>query len=170
MEFLKLAEKRFSVRKYSPVPVEDEKLGIILEAGRLAPTAANIQPVKVVAIRKKDALKKLGKAADIYGAPLALLVLADRSKAWTRPFDKMQTTDIDASIVTDHMMLESASLGLGSVWICYFKPDVIKAEFALPDELVPVNILAVGYPSGDVTAPEKKRKSLDSFVCYDKLN
>lgn len=68
------------------------------------------------------------------------------------------------------MMLESASLGLGSVWICYFKPDVIKAEFALPDELVPVNILAVGYPSGDVTAPEKKRKSLDSFVCYDKLN
>lgn len=170
MEFLKLAEKRFSVRKYLPVPVEDEKLGMILEAGRLAPTAANIQPVKVVAIRKKEALEKLGKAADIYGAPLALIVLADRSKAWTRPFDKMQTTDIDASIVTDHMMLESTSLGLGSVWICYFKPDVIKAEFALPDELVPVNILAVGYPSGDVTALEKKRKSLDSFVCYDKLN
>lgn len=169
MEFLKLAEKRFSVRKYLPVPVEDEKLGMILEAGRLAPTAANMQPVKVIVLRKKEALEKLGKAADIYGAPLALLVLADRSKAWTRPFDKMQTTDIDASIVTDHMMLEAASLGLGTVWICYFRSDVIKAEFDLPDDLVPVNILAVGYPSDNLTSPEKKRKNIESFVCYDEL-
>lgn len=88
MEFLKLAEKRFSVRKYSPVPVEDEKLGIILEAGRLAPTAANIQPVKVVAIRKKEALEKLGKAADIYGAPSLSLCLPTAQKRGHAPLTK----------------------------------------------------------------------------------
>ncbi|MCI7768331.1 MAG: nitroreductase family protein [Oscillospiraceae bacterium] len=169
MDFLKLAEKRCSVRKYLSKPVEDEKLRLILEAGRIAPTAANLQPVKVIAVRSKENLEKLGKSADIYGAPLALIILADRSKAWTRPFDKMQTTDIDASIVTAHMMLESASLGLGSVWICYFNPDVLRTEFDIPEDLIPVNILAVGYPSEDIEKSPKIRNPIDSFVCYDKL-
>ena len=169
MEFLKLAEKRCSVRKYSSKPVEDEKLNMILEAGRIAPTAANFQPVKVIAVRNKESLEKLGKAADIYNAPIALIVLADRSKAWTSPFDKMQTTDIDASIVTDHMMLEATSLGLGSVWICYFKPDILREEFSIPENLIPVNILAVGYPSEDNQKSPKIRNPIDSFVCYEKL-
>ena len=169
MEFLMLAEKRCSVRKYLSVPVEDEKLDMILEAGRLAPTAANFQPVRVIAVRNKESLEKIGRAADIYGAPLALIVLADRSKAWTRPFDKMQTTDIDASIVTDHMMLEATSLGLGSVWICYFKPDILREEFNIPENLIPVNILAVGYLSEDIQKAPKMRNPIDSFVCYEKL-
>lgn len=169
MDFLKLAEKRCSVRKYLSKPVEDEKLSMILEAGRLAPTAANLQPVKVIAVRSKESLEKLGMAADIYGAPLAFIILADRSRAWTRPFDNMQTTDIDASIVTDHMMLESASLGLGSVWICYFKPDVLRTAFDIPENLIPVNILAVGYPSEDTEKSPKIRNPIDRFVCYEKL-
>ena len=165
MEFLKLVEKRCSVRKYLSKPVEDEKLDMILEAGRLAPTAANFQPVKVIAVRNKESLEKIGRAADIYGAPLALIVLADRSKAWTRPFDKI----IDASIVTDHMMLEATSLGLGSVWICYFKPDILREEFNIPENLIPVNILAVGYSSEDIQKAPKIRNPIDSFVCYEKL-
>lgn len=60
------------------------------------------------------------------GAPLAIIVCADHNKAWVRPFDKKQTGDIDASILTDHMMLQATELGLGTVWVCYFKPDVIK--------------------------------------------
>lgn len=169
MDFIKLAEQRYSVRKYDERAVEEEKLMSILEAGRIAPTAANLQPVRVIAVRDKENLSKIGKAANIYGAPLALIVLADRSAAWTRPFDGKQTTDIDASIVTDHMMLEAASLGLGSVWICYFKPDILRSEFDIPESLEPVNILAVGYAKDGIQPPHKDRITLDEFVRYEKL-
>lgn len=169
MDFIKLAEQRYSVRKYDERAVEEEKLMSILEAGRIAPTAANLQPVRVIAVQDKENLAKIGKAANIYGAPLALIVLADRSAAWTRPFDGKQTTDIDASIVTDHMMLEAASLGLGSVWICYFKPDILRSEFDIPESLEPVNILAVGYAKDGIQPPHKDRITLDEFVRYEKL-
>lgn len=169
MEFIKLAEQRSSVREYAPKSVEEDKLQLILEAGRIAPTAANLQPIKVLTIQKKENLSKLKKAADIYGAPLALIVLADKNKAWTRPFDNMQSTDIDAAIVTDHMMLEAASLGLGSVWICYFRPDILRSEFNIPENLIPVNILAVGYPSDNFAPQSKKRNSIESFVRREAL-
>lgn len=169
MDFIKLAEQRYSVRKYDERAVEEEKLLSILEAGRIAPTAANLQPVRVIAVQDKANLAKIGKAANIYGATLALIVLADRSAAWTRPFDGKQTTDIDASIVTDHMMLEAASLGLGSVWICYFKPDILRSEFDISESLEPVNILAVGYAKDGIQPPHKDRIPLDEFVRYEKL-
>ena len=115
MDFISLAKKRCSVRKYTEQKVEPEKLEKILEAAHVAPTAANLQPVRIIAVQSEAGLERLGKAANIYGAPLALIVCADRSKAWLRPFDHKQTGDIDASILTDHMMLAAASLGLGSV-------------------------------------------------------
>lgn len=64
----------------------------------------------------------------------------------------MKTTDIDASIITDHMMLTATEQGLGSVWICYFKPDILKNEFNLPEELEPINILALGYTNEEADA------------------
>lgn len=169
MEFLKLAESRFSVRDFKTQKIEPEKLDLILEAGRIAPTAANIQPVRVLVIQSDENLAKIGKAANIYNSPLALLVCADRSSAWVRPFDKMQTTDIDATVVTDHMMLEAADLGLGSVWVCYFKPDVLKKEFDLPENLEPINILAVGYPADGISVPKKQRKDMESFAAFEKI-
>ena len=169
MEFLKLAESRFSVRNFKTQKIEPEKLDLILEAGRIAPTAANIQPVRVLVIQSDENLAKIGKAANIYNAPLALIVCADRSSAWVRPFDKMQTTDIDATVVTDYMMLEATDLGLGSVWVCYFKPDVLKKEFDLPENLEPINILAVGYPADGITVPKKQRKDMESFAAFEKI-
>lgn len=115
MTFLDIAKKRYSVRKYEDKPVEKEKLEMILTAAHVAPTAANMQPVKLLVVQNKEQLKKLGKAANIYNAPVAIVVCADHSKAWTRPFDNKQTTDIDASILTDHMMQQATELGLGTV-------------------------------------------------------
>lgn len=166
MDFIELCKTRYSVRSYTSRKVEDNKLNAILEAGRLAPTAANLQPQKIIAVRSKDGLKKLGEAANIYGAPLALIICADKTKAWKRPFDGKLTTDIDASIVTDHMMLEAADLGLGSVWICYFKPDVLRKNFDIPENLEPVNILAVGYADENQPAKEKDRKPLADTVIW----
>ena len=89
-----------------------------------------------------------------------------------RPFDQKQTCDIDASILTDHMMLQAAELGLGSVWICYFKPDVLKKAFDLPDHLEPVNILAVGYSNEEAASADrfdKTRIPVEQLVSYEKL-
>ncbi len=170
MDFISLAKKRCSVRKYTEQKVEPEKLEKILEAAHVAPTAANLQPVRIIAVQSEAGLERLGKAANIYGAPLALIVCADRSKAWLRPFDHKQTGDIDASILTDHMMLAAASLALGSVWICYFKPDILRSGFNLPDHLEPINILTVGYaaePPADPNRHAKMRIPIDELVTFE---
>ena len=172
MDFIELAKRRCSVRAYEYRKVEPEKLERILEAARIAPTAKNLQPVKLLAVQSREGLEKVGKAANIYGAPLAIIVCADHQRAWTRPFDGKRSTDIDASILTDHMMLEATELGLGSVWICFFKPDVLREEFSLPEHLEPVNILAVGYASGAPASPDrhdKARVPMDELVSYEEL-
>lgn len=172
MDFLETAKKRYSVRNYSDRKVEAEKLDKILQAAHVAPTAANLQPVHLIAVQEKDGLEKIGKGANIYGAPLAVIVCADHDKAWVRPFDNKQTTDIDASILTDHMMIEATELGLGSVWVCYFKPDIIRNEFNMPDNLEPVNILAIGYSNEEAADPERHsqtRTPIEELVSYEKL-
>ena len=157
MEFLSIAKQRFSVRSYTSQHVEPEKLEKILEAARVAPTAANLQPIRLIVAQSEQSLTKIGKAANIYGAPLAIIVCADHDKAWVRPFDKKQTGDIDASILTDHMMLQAEALGLGSVWLCYFDPDKLRRELQIPDELEPVNILALGYSAQEAADPERHK-------------
>jgi nitroreductase len=172
MNFLEIAKKRYSVRSYTSQKVEAEKLDKILQAAHVAPTAANLQPIHLIAVQGKDGLEKIGKAANIYGAPLAVIVCANHNKAWVRPFDKKQTTDIDASILTDHMMIEATELGLGSVWVCYFKPDIIQKEFNLPDNLEPVNILAIGYSNEEAADPERHSQTripVEQLVSYEKL-
>lgn len=172
MNFLEIAKSRYSVRSYSDKKVEQEKLDKILLAAHVAPTAANLQPVRLIAVQNDEGLNKIGKAANIYSAPLAIIVCSEHNKAWTRPFDGKQTVDIDASILTDHMMLEATELGLGTVWICYFKADIIKREFNLPNNLEPINILAVGYSNELPADPERhstQRIPLSNLVHYEKL-
>lgn len=172
MSFLELAKRRYSVRSYTAQKVEAEKLDKILQAAHAAPTAANLQPVHLIAVQGKDGLDKIGKAANIYGAPLAIIVCADHGKAWVRPFDDKQTADIDATILTDHMMLQATDAGLGSVWICYFKPEVICREFHLPEGLEPVNILAIGYPDEEAADPERHSQAripMEELVSYETM-
>ncbi|MDP4128334.1 MAG: nitroreductase family protein [Bacillota bacterium] len=170
MSFPELAKKRYSVRQYRPDHVEEEKLAKILEAARVAPSGHNNQPVKLIVVKEKLGLSKLKKGANIYGAPLAIITCSDRKAAWVRPYDSKSLMDIDASIATDHMMLQATELGLGTVWVCNFDPKVIKQEFNLPDNVEPVNILAVGYAAGEASSPDrhyKTRKSLNELVSYE---
>ncbi len=169
MDFSEMIRYRRSVRKYAPTPVEPGKLQKLLEAARVAPTAANRQPVRLILVQGEEERAELGKSANIYGAPLAVIVCADREHAWKRPYDGKITTDIDASIVTDHMMLQATELGLGSVWICYFDPEQLQKSFRIPENLEPVNILAVGYPAdgerpGDPNRFDKDRVSLEDLI------
>lgn len=172
MDFVTLAKQRCSIRSYTDQKVEPEKLEKILAAAQAAPSAKNAQPTRLLVLQSEEALGKVAKAARTYNAPLVIIALADVNEAWVRPYDQMISDDIDASIVTDHMMLAATEQGLGSVWICYFDPAVLKEEFAIPENLKPVNILAIGYPNGPVKSAERhatERKPLSETVFYDHL-
>lgn len=171
MSFLELAKKRYAVRKYLTKKVEQEQLAVILEAGRVAPTGANMQPQELIVVQESAGLEKLKKAANVYGAPLAIIVCGNNNSVWKRPFDGKDLIDIDTSIITDHMMLQATELGLGTIWICFFKPDVIKKEFNLPEYIEPVNILGIGYAAGQPASPDRHaqtRKPLNEIVSYEK--
>jgi nitroreductase len=170
MSFLALAKRRYSVRKYQDKIVEEEKLQQILEAGRVAPSAANNQSWRLIVVKEKTGLDKLRKAAKIYNAPLYIIVCGDHRTAWVRPYDKKDAVDIDASIVTDHMMLKATDLGLGTLWICYFDPEIIRKEFNIPEHLEPINILAIGYADGESKSPDRHhetRKPLKDIVFFE---
>lgn len=172
MSLIDLMKARYSVRQYQSTPVEEEKLMAVLEAGRVAPTAANRQPQRIYVVRTPEALGKLAKAANIHNPPLALIVCADKSEAWVRPIDQKDSCDIDASIVTDHMMLAAASLGLDTLWICMFKPEAVREEFGLPDTVEPVNILLIGYGADVPASPDRHatlRKPLEETVFYERF-
>lgn len=167
MDFLDLAKRRHSIRTFKREGVGVEDVQRILESARVAPTAANKQPVRLVVAQDPDTLSRLSKAADLYGAPLAILVCVDKARAWVRPSDGKSTSDIDAAIVCDHMMMEATSLDLGSVWICWFDAEAIRKEFDLPDELEPVNILAIGHsaePPSDPNRFARDRISVDRLT------
>ena len=172
MSFLEIAQKRSSVRSYTEQRVEKEKLDQILEAAHAAPTAANLQPVHLLVVQEPEGMAKIEKAANVFHAPLAIIVCADHNKAWVRPFDKKQTGDIEASILTDHMMLQATELGLGSVWVCYFKPDILREEFHIPPNLEPVNILVIGYSAQEEGNPNRHNQTripVNELVSYEKL-
>jgi nitroreductase len=167
--FLDLAKSRFSVRKYENREVEAEKLTAILEAGRIAPTAANKQPCIFLVLNDEESIKKLCKACNPHGAPLAIVVCTEKTTAWVRPFDKANMSEIDTTIAADHMMMCAQDLGLSSCWITYFDPKIVRKEFNIPDNVVPINILAIGYGADEPQSPDRfseTRKPLDTMVKY----
>lgn len=152
MDFLTLAKSRFSVRSFSARPIEPEKLQAILEAGQVSPTACNLQPQRILVIQSEAALEKYRRCTVChFNAPLAILTCYDKSADWTREYDGKSSGDIDAAIVTTHMMLEAAAQGIGSTWVMHFIPEAVREEFHLPDTWVPVSLLALGYPAEDAT-------------------
>lgn len=170
MKFLDLAKKRYSTRSYLPTPVSEDALALILEAARVAPTAKNGQPLRLLVIRSEDKLQKLAKAARIYGAPLAIITCADHETSWKRPHDGKDYADVDAAIVQDHMMMQATDLGLATLWVCWFDPQIVRDEFHLPDAVEPVNILLAGYEAGTPKSPDrhdKLRKPLSELAVWD---
>ncbi len=146
-DFLTLAQERYSVRKFKPEPVAQAIVDRILRAGQLAPTGCNNQPQRIFVLQSEEALAKMRLCTKChFGAPLGMLVCYDETQSWKRRFDGADSGWVDASIVTTHMMLEAHEQGVGSCWVMYFDPDAVKAQFELPDHLIPVALLVMGYP------------------------
>lgn len=151
MDFLKLATERYSVRKFSDKPIENEVVDKILEAGHIAPTGCNYQPQRILVINKEETLEKLRECTRChFDAPCAMLVCYDKNQCWTRKYDGNQSGIIDASIVCTHMMLGAYEEGIGTCWVMHFDPFKMREAFAIPENIEPVALLVMGKPADDV--------------------
>lgn len=159
MSFAELTRSRYSCRSYEERAIEPEKLSAILEAGRIAPSACNKHPSRVLvcdtdALREKaaKAAKHFAKDGSVFGAPVVLMVCEKVDTAWVRKYDQMGSGDIDTSIVVDQMMMQAEDLGLSTCWVCHFDPRVAIDEFGLPADLYPVHMLTVGYAADQIAS------------------
>jgi nitroreductase len=168
--FADLVRARYSVRAYRPDPVPDELLAAVLEAGRLAPTASNRQPVRIVVIHTAGREAELRR---VYGrewfvqAPVVLAVCTVPGEAWVRSsHDGRAYVDVDAAIVMDHLVLAATDLGLGTCWIAAFDPAAAREVLGLPADIEPLLFTPLGFPA-DRPRP-KERKALADLVRYER--
>lgn len=173
MDFLELVKERYSCRDFFAKKVEKEKIEKILEAARLAPTARNLQPQRILVLTQKEQLEKLNGCTQYgWNAPVIMILFYDQSVSYKRDkYDNKEFGDIDISIVTTHMMLEAQSLGLGTTWIGSFDPLKLVEIYEVPENLIPVAILPIGYPSEEAK-PSKlhfQRNEISDFVYWNKI-
>lgn len=163
MDFLELAKKRISVRKFLDRPVEEDKLRLVLEAARLAPSAHNNQPYTYIVLRDRELRDKViatSKFSWLKSAPALMVACGDHNRSWRR-FDGKDHCDIDVAIATDHLTLQAAELGLGTCWVCLFDPLKCQEILGLPEHLEPVALIPIGYPAREEENGGKPKKRLE---------
>jgi nitroreductase len=170
MEFTEVINNRYSVRRFSDTEVSKELIDEILNVGRIAPSAGNYQPT-TVSILDSQSIEKLKAVPSakihpvVFRAKQALLVCYDKTMEMKRPHDNFAFGVTDSSIVTTYMMLKITELGLGTVWVGWFDPAIVKEILGLPEEYEVSAILPLGYIEKDYrqSANHKKRKSIEEF-------
>ena len=169
MEFKEVVKNRYSCKKYSDRQVEEEKLSAILNAGRLAPTAKNLQEQHVYVLRSADALAKVDAVTPCrYGAPTVLVVAFDSKNVYTYPGDKRDSGVEDATIVATHMILAAADEGVDSCWVNNLDPDKLATSLGLPENEVILMVMDLGYAAeGAGPLPNhSRRKPLEETVTF----
>ena len=169
MEFKEVIRNRYSCKKYSGRQVETEKLEAILETGRLAPTAKNLQEQHIYVIQSPEMLAKIDAVTPCrYGAPTVVAVAFDKNNVFTYPGGKRDSGVEDASIVATHMILAAADEGVNSCWLNYFDPDQVAAQLGLPENEEILMLMDLGYAAeGAGPLPNHgSRKALAETVSY----
>ena len=169
MNFSELAKARYSVRKFDSKPVEQEKLDMILEAGRVAPTAKNGQDFFIYVIKDAETREKMKEASPCtFDAPVIFVMCGDIKNGWQDPHTGKPRAEMDVSIVTTHMMLQAADIGLGTTWVCMIDPKKIIEILDLPEHLYPFCILPTGYPASDAEPSPRHtdRRPIEDSVRY----
>lgn len=149
MTFQELSHARYSVRSFKDMSIEKETLDLILEAGRVAPTACNYQPQKIYVAKSEEARKKLASVCRCtFGAPVILVVCYDRSRDWKNKLQPgYESGETDTAIVCTHMMLQAFELGVGSCWVGYFNATEVAEALGLPENITVSALLPMGYPA-----------------------
>ncbi|MCL1979840.1 MAG: nitroreductase family protein [Proteobacteria bacterium] len=171
MEFGQLIKDRYSVRKFSSQPVEESKVTAILNAARLAPTAVNKQPQRILVLRGASMEKLKDCTPYTFNAPMALALCYNRDEAWVRAYDNDNSGLIDAAIVGTHLMLAVHDIGLGATWVGHFDPAAFRQIYHLPANIEPVALFPIGYPAPEAKPAHlhEKRRSLEETVVYDRF-
>lgn len=170
MEFLKLAAERYSVRKFKEGHLEPKVIDQILKAGHLAPTGCNYQPQRILVINTDESIEKLQRCTKChFGASTAMLVCYNKDESWVRKYDGALSAPVDACIVTTHMMLQAHEMGVGSTWVMHFDPEAMRKEFNIPENIIPVALLVMGYPAEDASPLNlhSEYRPLNDVVVYD---
>ena len=169
MDFEKLSAARYSLRKFSQAPIEPEKLALVLEAGRNAPTAHNNQPQRIFVLQSPEALEKADACTGAHFHPPVILVVAyDPEAAWKRETDGKNHGEIDAAIAATQMMLQAADLGLGTTYVGMFDPEKLKEAFPEMAGLGITALLTLGYPAEGAHPARlhNDRKPMEELVKY----
>ena len=169
MEFKEVVKNRYSCKKFSARQVEPEKLNAILEAGRWAPTAKNLQEQHVYVLQSEEALAKIDKVTPCrYGAPTALVVAFDKNNVYKYPGGRADSGVEDATIVATHMILAAADEGVDSCWLNFLDPDALAKDLGLPENEEILMVMDLGYAAeGAGPLPNhSSRKPLEETVSY----
>ena len=155
-EVLQAIKERRSIRRFKAEQVKDEELNTVLEAGTWAPTGHGSQDPWIVAVQNS------GQRATFYGAPTQVYVFASKDN---------ENNVKDGSLVLGTMMLAAHSIGLASCWINRVdkmsERDDVKAlmkEWGLPDGLVGVGSLALGYAAAEPHAPKPRKEGYSRVI------
>lgn len=169
MEFKEVIKNRFSCKKFSNKQIEKEKLNSILEAGRLAPTAKNLQEQHIYVVQSDEVLKKIDSITPCrYGAPTVLVVSFNKNNVYIYPGEKRDSGIEDASIVTTHMILAAADEGVNSCWVNRFDPEEMAKVLGLPEDEEILMMMDLGY-ADEAIGPlpnHSSRKELSETVSY----
>lgn len=174
MTFLEIAKRRFSVRNFKNKQIPEPLLKQVIEAARIAPSAANRQPWKFIIIQSEETRKLLYlcyKRDWIKEAPAIIVACGDHTQGWIRKQDNKDHTDIDVAIAIDHLTLEASSLGLGTCWVCAFDAKKCADLLDLPNYLEPIALIPIGYPNDEPVTNRFNtlRKSLDEIVYWEDI-
>ncbi len=171
MDFNELIRTRESIRDYDPEKtVNQQIIKRILDAGRLAPSAANRQPWNFILVSSPDMLKKVKACYHkswFKDAPHILIVSGDMNESWTRSYDGYNSLETDLAIAMDHMILAAENEGVGTCWIAAFDAPILYKALDLMDHEKVFAITPLGYPrEGFVKKANKIRKELKDVVKY----
>lgn len=169
MDFTEVIRERYSCKRYDGRPVEAEKLAAILEAGRLAPTAKNLQEQRVYVVQSEEGLAKIDAFTPCrYGAPVVLVVAFDSTNVFTYPGGRRDSGIEDATIVATHMLLAAKNAGVESCWLNRFDPEEAKRVLGLPENEEILMLMDLGYPAegGGPLPNHASRRPLEETVTY----
>lgn len=170
MEFTDVIKNRYSCKKFdSSKEVSAEKINAILEAGRVAPTAKNLQEQKIYVIQSKEILAKIDETTPCrYGAPVVICVAFNKNNVFTYPGDKRNSGIEDATIVATQMILAAYNEGVDSCWLNFFDPEILAQKLGLPKDEEILMLMDIGY-AAEGTGPlpnHSSRKPLTETVKF----
>ncbi|MCD8221930.1 MAG: nitroreductase family protein [Clostridiales bacterium] len=169
MEFTEVIKNRYSCKKYDGRQITREQLAAILEAGRLAPTAKNLQEQKIYVIQSDEGLATIDEVTPCrYNAPTVLIVAFHKDNVYTYPGGKRDSGIEDATIVATHMILAAANAGVDSCWVNCLDPDLLAQKLGLPEDEVILMAMDLGYAAPDAgpLPNHSSRKDLSQTVSY----